>query len=688
MSSNPTTSVPPNVNGPISGCFKIVLEEYDWLNFPNEDKKYAGPMTPKMAPECTFLWWGESESLGTTLAPKSPKRFKSSGPKFFDSVDYQIRYKRGDFKRYLKDMGELYINVMERKSKTECWMVLNGLAEVCTKGEFSKVLPIFLKRRTGFKSNIPYIIGHCKVYVSALFTNGKDEKLMIDQSRNDDVTVNVGKVKNDAIESGCAEAGMKDIIDEVKVDTMKETESPLRLEANKPDMTSPSICSLVSSTPSKYTDSKIEDKPYRIEEYVKNDDACSDYVFINNQNTMSNNSAEDETENPVKHVAATAIKDTINQVKCECIKEDVNNRNESNPELKMCSLVSSTSSKCTDANNHETVKKDNNSIEYMVNRAKELKEMIFGRLSSLQKIAEDRLEIDDNEDYISDAGSSSALSSISLVDREVDMLDIGNSSRINSFEKRSADYESIDDASMIENEIQPLEIKSIEEKLMKQDKVKDMTGVTVNKQEHNAFDRTEIIKIAKMNKDKNDDLVLQTNHQMYVKEDNKLDLILNEENDNETISPVLIARKVDTRKENETIENNETKVWTIKMKQADLPKGRIYFTPNGEKIVEKIGQVDQFTQTDDHNPQSINRNHKPQCKNRSAERGKFFNVRIEGAQNLPNIKFKLFPNCKVKIGNRITKVIMNKENPTWNASFDIHQKSSRLEFCIYHEDDE
>ncbi|EPZ31923.1 hypothetical protein O9G_001933 [Rozella allomycis CSF55] len=81
----------------------------------------------------------------------------------------------------------------------------------------------------------------------------------------------------------------------------------------------------------------------------------------------------------------------------------------------------------------------------MFNRAKELKEMIFGRLPSpLQKIAEDRLEIDEfkfpTEFYF-------------ISDREVDMLAIGNSSRINSFEKRSADYESIDDASMSENEL-------------------------------------------------------------------------------------------------------------------------------------------------------------------------------------------------------------------------------------------
>ncbi|RKP17649.1 hypothetical protein ROZALSC1DRAFT_23993 [Rozella allomycis CSF55] len=83
----------------------------------------------------------------------------------------------------------------------------------------------------------------------------------------------------------------------------------------------------------------------------------------------------------------------------------------------------------------------------MFNRAKELKEMIFGRLPSpLQKIAEDRLEIDEYEDYIS-------TEFYFISDREVDMLAIGNSSRINSFEKRSADYESIDDASMSENEL-------------------------------------------------------------------------------------------------------------------------------------------------------------------------------------------------------------------------------------------
>ncbi|EPZ35426.1 hypothetical protein O9G_003685 [Rozella allomycis CSF55] len=709
MSSKPITSIPPNVNGGISGYFKIVLEDYDWVPLTKEEQKMVGTNKPTIAPECTFLWWGEpSKSSGTTLAPPSLKKISSKGKKHDNSVDFPIRCKKDVFKRYLKDMG------CGKKVQ------VRGLDD--TQGLGSSVQ----ERGKGFKSSIPFIIGHCKVYLSVLFTNGNDDKLKMDQSTKDKIKDDNENVKIDVYGSDL-DQNMNKIGDE------NENESPRKQEFKKESTPVPKVAPFVSPASSKCSDLKI--------------DLCEE-----------------------KPMSAEKV-----PVKVE-----------------------------------EGVKNDNNaSIDYIVNRAKELRNMMFGSLSSLQNVADGKVIIEEDDDVASKTDSCSVVSSISLIEGEVEIAEILNYSRINNLPESTCGFESSIEESMSDNEKKALVMKKIREREKSREKVERQEDEQKKENQKDSTNDAAGIENVVRNQKVNDEETISYEEEKGIDLSDK-----NEKLEHEKNIAVSLARKiVEGQKKNEAkeIEN----VFIVKMKQSDLPKGRLYFTlklnTQGIKIVEEsriyenenvelefslgsyllrranillemwqvrnaeptligifiriinfdedrfliakfrhpVAQsvvcvplvcelshketienipqdksteivsnmrnaevqvepqiknqssqysfdkpilVDQFTQTsEEHKPHSINITDKPPCivldnKSQSVEinekEGTLINIGIERARNLPNITLKHFPNSKVKIGNCITKVVMNEENPTWDASFDIHQISSLFEFCV------
>lgn len=172
------TSLPPNVNGPITGFLELSLKAFSW----STGLKSAGVPSPPSdtLPHFVLLWWGESpSSRGVWIQPlaqndnnKSKKAIaKQTHP---HTIKFPIKCRKDAFVRYLKDMNSLVIKCVEPVSKLQGSLVVPRIVTATT--GISKVLPISYVPQGAKqqKSKIPVIIGHVEISIHVESIDGAE----------------------------------------------------------------------------------------------------------------------------------------------------------------------------------------------------------------------------------------------------------------------------------------------------------------------------------------------------------------------------------------------------------------------------------------------------------------------------------------------------------------------------------